>query len=671
MSAGKKNRPVFGKEYIVRLKALILSLVFAVLPLMAVHAEATGSWTEVGFEFNNGNGYWCIGAANDQVMVAFGSMGDGQGGTSPVTRRSINGGVSWSPVTLPTFGGFYTIISDIQMINENLGYAAGGELGMTGTLVGPMYKITNKGANWEVLPSPIDSICMGSKIFCLPDGLNCWVTCDSGYIIHTYDGGTNFNVYTVPNTELNAGPIHFINENEGWAAFYKTETIDNGDGTSHTNLLDEGTIYHTTNGGSTWETLVEEELLEYTDIQFIDSNVGYLTADDGGYAYVLKTTDGGHNWDDTGIMKDLPVGSDPSKYPKLFYLAGIEFFDANRGWAVGSYGEPEGSIMNTPALYYTENGGDSWAIFPTSLQDGSAGHGGTFTDVDFLDEHMGFAVADMMLLVKYDDGQYIPPDPPVDGDSDGDWDGEGEAPGPEYTGALGEPCPVPGMNRSDTHDYPRCDAGQGSEFCVFNSDISYCSQTCQADANCPGEWKKVCCRPLTINGESQNVCVFDEEMCADSELLAGEWYSYNGQVVGETCDPEDKPPCDEHFGGDFCVATSSPFCSQMCDDDSDCQGGFTAGCCNGKSGSTVFCQFGAVCNPEPEDGDEDSVTDGDYEESIPDGDDYVVDGDVMADGDQGNAAEGSGGSCNGSASLPSIFVMLSAAAAIVFNRRRK
>ncbi len=637
-----------------------------------LNAAPLGEWTEIGMEVNSGNVYLTIAAANDQVMIAFGAVNNGQGQTQAVFRRSVNGGQSWSAVTVPSFGGLYTFFTDMQMINENLGYAVGVELGFSGEPnVGPIWKVTNKGGTLEVLPAPEKLAC--EKIFCL-DGDLCWLTCPDGKILKVTDEGQTFNIYTLPVTDLQMKSIHFIDENEGWCVGQLVDKTEQENGTVDYDYHDRGTVFHTTNGGQDWEVLKTGYFLAFTDIQFANKDVGYFTAYDETYGYLYKTTNGGVDWEDVDLPQTMNIGG---KDMPLFSLAGVELFDENHGWVVGQYGTKDGSLGNLPAFYYMENGRD-WTMYGSKVPDGNMGHGATFSDLYFLNEHMGFAVGDMLILVKYDDGNYVPPVQP-DGDVDGDmdWDGEGEAPGPSYSGDLGEPCPVPGMDRTDTHDYPKCVRGNNEKtpkFCMFEDSVSFCSMECEGPFNCPGEWQKVCCQPLNINGEEKKVCIFDEEICGNLNDYSDEWHSYLGPVVGEECQSTAKPDletCDENYGGEFCLDENPPYCSQRCTSDADCMGGFTAGCCTGSSSDFSYCQFAQYCAPEPDGDQGDIPADGDQGGDNVDGDHTTpVDGDMdSAIGPGQTSDDETSSGCASSAAGSAVLMGLMLALALVFRRK--
>ncbi len=95
--------------------------------------------------------------------------------------------------------------------------------------------------------------------------------------------------------------ICFTDENEGWTV-----------GTN-------GTILHTTDGGSIWETQNSGSDEYLLSCFFINSNTGWAVGSNG---IVIKTTNGGVNW--------FPQYSGISNS-----LSSVYFTDSNNGWVVG------------------------------------------------------------------------------------------------------------------------------------------------------------------------------------------------------------------------------------------------------------------------------------------------------------------------------------------------
>jgi photosystem II stability/assembly factor-like uncharacterized protein len=115
------------------------------------------------------------------------------------------------------------------------------------------------------------------------DSLNGWVCGDSGLIIHTSNGGSN---WAIQNTKTKAfiHDVFFLNKRLGWALGW---SIFNPQ-------PPYGTIYlKTTDGGVNWDTSffpMENVFLRKTYFQ--DSLNGFLG---GSYVNLLRTTDGGAN----------------------------------------------------------------------------------------------------------------------------------------------------------------------------------------------------------------------------------------------------------------------------------------------------------------------------------------------------------------------------------------
>ena len=67
----------------------------------------------------------------------------------------------------------------------------------------------------------------------------------------------------------------FIGDKEGWAAG------------------DQGTIYHTTDGGFNWEKQTTNVVDALFSISFVDAKTGWVVGNRG---VILRTTDGGKTW---------------------------------------------------------------------------------------------------------------------------------------------------------------------------------------------------------------------------------------------------------------------------------------------------------------------------------------------------------------------------------------
>ncbi len=617
------------------------SIVFLILLITAystpLKADDSGQWEMISLNFNDGN-QWVTGdMLDDSFGLAYG-VEKGSNGSAPVFKRTVNGGESWSAVTLPNFGGMFTFFTDIQIINENLAFAAGLEVGVGGNSAGPIWRVTNKGQDLEPLIVRLGEFPDCRKLFCL-NADRCWATCAEGEIIRTSNGGENWQSGTLPVTDLQPGPIHFINENEGWCAMYDSETTEpqqEGEEAIYT-VFDKGSLFKTTNGGQNWTQLTSGEHYTYSSLQMIDDQTGFLAAADETHGYLMKTTNGGQNW----FIQPLPpsVSGQFGDMP-LFIVGGLHFFDTQTGWITASYGEPDSHIGAPLYFYYTENGGTQWEAHQATNPTDSSTVGGIMFDFAVVDEHLAYGFGDYQMVVRYTDGQYEPPVDGDDPDGDGDTDGEVDT-GPIYTGAPGEPCPVPGD--SSTYDLPRCDPAQNSGVCVWKDDVAaHCTATCNIDSDCRSLSPDACCKPVTFEDRTERLCLLDSNHCID---YSGQWYGYWGALLGEPCKDEshpDNPDRDPAYGGDFCIdeqTGAQPFCSQACTSDIGCEGGFQSQfCCTGTAQDMAYCRFGAACDPEPEDGD--TPIDGDT----------PTDGDIPTDGDgsdTGGSAttEGSSGGC--------------------------
>lgn len=95
----------------------------------------------------------------------------------------------------------------------------------------------------------------------------------------------NWTKLTSPTSEP-LRSVHFLNENEGWAAGANA------------------TLLRTTNGGVSWtlaSTSFATEVKDFRSVKFINANVGWLGGSNG-YA---RTADGGASWVETGIILDI------------------------------------------------------------------------------------------------------------------------------------------------------------------------------------------------------------------------------------------------------------------------------------------------------------------------------------------------------------------------------
>jgi len=260
-------------------------------------------------------------------------------------------------------------LNGVFFIDSNQGWIAGGP----GAGTGIIYNTVNGGVNWEVLYS--DTVNLPAPIYfndvCFTDINNGWVTGYGSYfmagsygiIMHTVDGGETWDYQENP-ADYYVSSVQFLDSLRGW--------VVGGDihpSTGHPRCM----ILSTDNGGSTWT----EQINTYNsypplkDVFFTDTLNGFAA----GYGLILKTSDGGLNWDTSYF------------YPGYLPLSSIYFTDQLNGWTVGY----DGLILST------EDGGDTW------LQQNS-GTTANLYSVFFTDQDHGWIVGDSGTILSTNNG---------------------------------------------------------------------------------------------------------------------------------------------------------------------------------------------------------------------------------------------------------------------------
>lgn len=211
---------------------------------------------------------------------------------------------------------------------------------------GMIYHGTDNGTawKWEAQESGVKNLLFDGTFINTQKG---WIAGLLGTILHTEDGGKTW-VKQTTNTDKHLFNVKFVDEMNGWAA---------GDGNA---------ILHTTDGGKTWEKQAEETDKILNEIKMIDRENGWIVGEQG---IILHTTDGGKTWN-TVIPKSFERKDITDEYenprPALFAIAAT---DKNNVWLAGIDG----------TLLKTTDGGANWqqcavdtklAIYSVCIHDG-------------------------------------------------------------------------------------------------------------------------------------------------------------------------------------------------------------------------------------------------------------------------------------------------------------
>ncbi|MCX8071929.1 MAG: YCF48-related protein [Candidatus Binatia bacterium] len=131
-----------------------------------------------------------------------------------------------------------------------------------------------------------------------------------------------------------------------------------------------GSVYHTTDGGRTWQAQRSGTLEQLFGVAFVDRQSGWIVGRTG---IILHTKDGGKTW-----TKQASLGK------HLFHVAAI---DANTAWTVGDWG----------AMAVTRDGGRTW-------QDRSFDRDVIFYAQSWPDASHGWVVGETGVVLRTQDG---------------------------------------------------------------------------------------------------------------------------------------------------------------------------------------------------------------------------------------------------------------------------
>jgi len=231
-----------------------------------------------------------------------------------LTFHSSDGGINWVEQFIPTRREFY----DVFFIDSLRGWIAS-ELGM-------IWYTSDGGFNWHWQSLGMSHY--ATRVFFL-DTLYGWAANWEGIVIHTTDGGNEWTqviINWVPFDTMDFYGISFVDIAKGWMCAGRYPEINYIGDTVF--KKGQGLIVHSEDGGDSWVFQKRDTIYDFFDIKFKDSLEGWVVGgnDSTMEASVYHTSNGGQTWN----LLILPQGS------KI--LNSLELIDGNKLWAVGRNG---------------------------------------------------------------------------------------------------------------------------------------------------------------------------------------------------------------------------------------------------------------------------------------------------------------------------------------------
>jgi photosystem II stability/assembly factor-like uncharacterized protein len=331
------------------------------------------------------------------------------GGSSAVLLKTTDGGQNWIQYPTSTTSGEIYRITFAPGTNGTTVY-----LGSGVTTIGRVSKTTDSGNNWSAVASyPATSVVRGIK----------FVDANTGYLANgtfqiykTTDGGQTMTMVHNPGTGV-FYDLRISSNGNVYAAGSRGEVYKSADQgatwTQHNSLLDVtvntiavkenllmaaasgGIFSKSSDAGVSWTLLSKTATLdELRDIMFVSDQVGFAVGGSTTAGVILKTTDGGSNWNKLLFTPDYRVRSQywfnesagfvGKRGPDGIYKTtdgGLTFETINTGlgtstqaWNVIAFANADtGYIAGENGNYCrTTDGGLTWTVLPNNLHHGSS-----------------------------------------------------------------------------------------------------------------------------------------------------------------------------------------------------------------------------------------------------------------------------------------------------------
>ena len=228
-----------------------------------------------------------------------------------VVVKTTDGGQTWNETFLEQSGVADIRINGMSFSDENNGCAVGRVLGGDGIL----FKTADGGKTWAF--SKIPGFKQVPTCIFMADPMTWWV-----------GGSTSANTHPKDPTD-------------------SADDYDDEPGGPSDLLV-------TKDGGKTWQSQIRLSCSLY-DIQFLDPSNGWVSGSRGS---IYHTSNGGITWDrqHTEIEPGEPLNIPGTEGAKMFHIMGICFLDADHGYAAARANDED-----TGRILGTSNGGATWA----------------------------------------------------------------------------------------------------------------------------------------------------------------------------------------------------------------------------------------------------------------------------------------------------------------------
>lgn len=287
-------------------------------------------------------------------------------GAESIILHTEDGGKNWSRQHSTVFGN---PLRKVYFRNSSEGWSVGEG--------GVIIRTTDGGKTWLRIESgtqyDLHSLYIGKE--------NCWIAGDWGTLLKSVDSGKTFEIISNRFERKSIKGIQFIDNTHGWIITYNTPNNPNN----------SGYIYHTQDGGQTWQEQFRTKPALFS-LHFVDKMNGWVVGD---RRSIYVTSDGGQTW------RFLTKGTNErhtEKYGQPEYLGNeplhtftlydVDFADNQHGWIVGDLGvilhiasdmKKEGS-----SLWKHQRGGPRFHNSADALLLG----------VDFVSNKLGWAVGE-------------------------------------------------------------------------------------------------------------------------------------------------------------------------------------------------------------------------------------------------------------------------------------